>query len=107
MIHNIHYAATESAAGIRIHAACTCGMLAVEAFGTAPQMAERFDRLETLADAHRYDALGAEVVASLRAQIAQAEADEETARSKRASLALHDLDIFGWAWQEDAADLGA
>ena len=104
MIHNIHYAATESGAGLRIHAACTCGLLAVEAFGTVPQMAERFDRLEAIADAHRADAIGAEQAASLREQLARAEADEQTVSGPRS---LHDLPIFGWAWQGDAADLGA
>jgi hypothetical protein len=106
MIHNIHYAATESTAGVRIHAACTCGMLAVEAFGTAPQMAERFDRLEALADAHRSDAISREQLAALREQLARAEADEQAATSNR-TRHLHDLAVFGWAWQGDAADLGA
>jgi hypothetical protein len=107
MIHNIHYAATDSDAGVRIHAACTCGLLAVQAFGTVPQMAERFDRLEALAEAHRSDATGAEVADHLRAQLAHAEADEAAARSNRPSLGLYDLPVFGWAWQDDAADLGA
>jgi hypothetical protein len=107
MIHNIHYAATEGDAGVRIHAACSCGLLAVEAFGTVPQMAERFDRLEAIADAHRHDAIDAEQLASISAQLAQAEADEQAATSNRPSLGLYDLPVFGWAWQEDAADLGA
>jgi hypothetical protein len=106
MIHQIHYAAIESDAGIRIHAACTCGMLAVEAFGTAPQMAERFDRLEALAEAHAGLA-DREVAAPLREQLARAEADETAAHTNRPVLSLYDLPVFGWAWQGDAADLGA
>jgi hypothetical protein len=69
MIHNINYGATETPGGLMVSAACTCGQFGGAIFGTVPDVAARFDRLEDTAEWHRASTIAREQRDAMLAQL--------------------------------------